>query len=370
MKQIVVIGGGLSGLIASILLVRAGFKVKLLERKRYPFHRVCGEYISNEVKPFLKKNGLLPAHVEPAEINKFQLTSINGESAKLPLDLGGFGLSRYVLDNFLAEKSVAAGVELIHERVVTIDFTKGRFFIKTNHSEYEADIVLGAHGKRSTLDKNMDRDFVKRKSPYIGVKYHVRYGGHDQQTVALHNFEGGYCGINRVENDIYNLCYLGERRSSKLEGTIENMERNVLMKNPFLNRIFSDATFVFDKPVVINEISFETKRPVEQHVLMCGDAAGMITPLCGNGMAIAIHSAKIAAETIMQHASGETLHRDKLEADYSHQWNSIFKRRLQIGRRIQHMFGAPWLSNTAVAICNSAKPVANYLMSKTHGQVF
>ena len=70
------------------------------------------------------------------------------------------------------------------------------------------------------------------------------------------------------------------------------MERQVLLKNPHLKRIFSEADFVFGRPEVINEISFETKDPVENHILMAGDAAGMITPVCGNGMAIAIHSGK------------------------------------------------------------------------------
>ncbi|MEM8568064.1 MAG: NAD-binding protein, partial [Bacteroidota bacterium] len=221
MKRIIVIGGGLAGLVSSILLGRAGFKVKLIERKRYPFHRVCGEYISNEVKPFLSKNGLFPVNIEPAEIRKFQLTSINGKSAMLPLDLGGFGISRYFLDSYLADKLVEVGVDLVHERAINVDFDQGLFSIRTNQNEYEADIVLGSFGKRSVLDKNLNRDFFRRRSPYIGVKYHIRYGDHDEETVAIHNFSGGYCVINRVENDIYNLCYLGERKNLKLEGSIE-----------------------------------------------------------------------------------------------------------------------------------------------------
>ena len=103
---------------------------------------------------------------------------------------------------------------------------------------------------------------------------------------------------------------------------------------------------------------------------MCGDAAGMITPLCGNGMAIAIHSGKLAAETVMKYASNRTLNREAMEKEYAHGWNAMFRNRLRTGRQIQKLFGAPWLSNTAVAICNNVKPVANYLMSKTHGQVF
>ncbi|WP_416171529.1 NAD(P)-binding protein [Algoriphagus boritolerans] len=58
-KRIIVVGGGLAGLISSILLARKDRKVLLLEKKIYPFHRVCGEYISNEVLDFFAKGGTL-----------------------------------------------------------------------------------------------------------------------------------------------------------------------------------------------------------------------------------------------------------------------------------------------------------------------
>lgn len=85
------------------------------------------------------------------------------------------------------------------------------------------------------------------------------------------------------------------------EASIDVMEREVLYKNPYLKSIFQNSDFLFKRPITINEISFERKTPVYQHILMTGDAAGMITPLCGNGMAIAIHTAKLCAEAVLQH---------------------------------------------------------------------
>ncbi|MEM9856595.1 MAG: NAD(P)/FAD-dependent oxidoreductase [Bacteroidota bacterium] len=370
MSKVVVIGGGLGGLVASIILSRQGMSVQLFERKKYPFHRVCGEYISNEVRSFLETNNLFPEKVKPANITRFQLTSINGKSATLPLDLGGFGISRYILDEFLAEKAIESGVQVIHERVSNLSFENDKFKIKTSKNEYEADFIVGAFGKRSALDKKLNRAFIKKRSPYIGVKYHIKYEAHDLNTVALHNFKGGYCGINSVGEDTLNLCYLAERENLRQTGSIPKMEKNILMKNPFLNAIFNNAEFLFEKPEVINEISFDTKKPVESHVLMCGDAAGMITPLCGNGMAIAIHSGKMVAETVLKYGLQPNFNRETIEKEYTVRWSNMFRNRLRTGRRIQKMFGAPWLSNTAVAICNNVKPVANYLMSKTHGEVF
>ncbi len=370
MSQVVIIGGGLAGLVSSILLSRNGLTTTLIERKKYPFHRVCGEYISNEVVPFLKSHDLYPTKTGLGQVSRFTLTSVNGKEAHLPLDLGGFGISRYVLDHFLYHQAVAAGVKFIHTTANSVIAKKDHFEVITDQATLEPKVVIGAFGKRSKMDKALDRDFIKKRSPYIGVKYHIRYDRHPDDTVALHNFKGGYCGISRIEDGKYNLCYLSERDNLKDHGQVRKMEEEILAQNPYLRDIFDRAEFLFDKPEVINEISFETKRPVENHILMCGDAAGMITPLCGNGMAIAIHSAKLAAETVTQHLTKGKFSRTALEEEYSRKWNTLFKIRLRTGRQIQRLFGAEWVSNTAVGICKNARPVAQYLMKQTHGKPF
>ena len=102
---------------------------------------------------------------------------------------------------------------------------------------------------------------------------------------------------------------------------------------------------------------------------MCGDAAGMITPLCGNGMAMAIHSAKIASELIISFCE-DKISREELEKNYLQQWNSQFTKRLWAGRQIQKLFGSVRASDFAVNLARHAKPVAKFLISKTHGNPF
>ena len=58
--DVVILGGGLAGLIASLILTQNGYDVVLIEKKTYPFHKVCGEYISNEVLPYLNSLGIDP----------------------------------------------------------------------------------------------------------------------------------------------------------------------------------------------------------------------------------------------------------------------------------------------------------------------
>lgn len=367
MKKVTVIGGGLAGLLTAIQLNRAKIEVQLFEKKGYPFHRVCGEYISNEVVPFLKSLKLFPEVLHPSFINSFQLTAINGKSVILPLDRGGFGISRYAFDHWLFQIAQQEGVEVFqNSEVNSVSYHDDQFEFSTLQGKFSTDVIIGSFGKRSRLDKTMKRSFIKKRSPYIGVKYHLRTH-HPANLIALHNFKDGYCGISNVENGITNLCYLSHSDNLKKTGNIKAMEEQVLYKNPLLKNIFLHAEFLFAAPETINEISFETKEPVSNHVLMCGDAAGMITPLCGNGMAMAIHSSKLLSELVVEFCNNPSFTRSALEKRYEAAWSQQFATRLWIGRQLQHLFGSNFASNLAVGLAQRTRPTARYLISKTHG---
>jgi flavin-dependent dehydrogenase len=319
--------------------------------------------------PYLRSLGLYPEKFIPPQISRFQLTSVNGKAAELPLGLGGFGISRYTFDEFLYQKAKSNGVQfLLNSEAESIFFADNNFEIKTSQHLLHADVVIGAFGKRSRLDVKLNRDFISKRSPYVAVKYHIRTD-HSLNLISLHNFQDGYCGISNIEDSKSCLCYLTHRNNLKEFGSIKMMEENVLFKNPFLKSIFSNSDFLFEKPETINEISFSTKEPVEDHILMCGDAAGMITPLCGNGMAMAIHSAKIASELVKDFCK-EKISRQELETKYSQRWNSQFAKRLWAGRQIQRLFGSVRASDLAVNIAQHVRPLANFLISKTHGHPF
>jgi flavin-dependent dehydrogenase len=369
LTEIIIVGGGLSGLIAANYLAEAKLSVTLIEKKEYPFHRVCGEYISNETIPFLKSLNLFPSSLHPPTISRLQLTSVNGRSAEINLDLGGFGISRYTFDQFLFEQAKKRGVTFyLNTEVETVEYKADRLEVKTKDTIFCGDIVIGSFGKRSKLDVSLQREFIKKRSPYVGVKYHI-LTHHPDDLIALHNFKDGYCGISNIEDGKSTLCYLTHRDNLRKHGNIKSMEENVLYKNPFLKKIFTTAEFLFEKPEVINEISFETKSPIENHLLMSGDAAGMITPLCGNGMAMAIHSAKILSELILEFSQGKILW-EQLENSYTKKWNTLFANRLWAGRQIQNLFGSEWASNFAVNLARNFKPIAHFLIKKTHGAPF
>ena len=371
MNRVAIIGGGLAGLVNAVRLSRSGFQVKLFEKKQYPFHKVCGEYLSNEVLDFLQRENLLPPKNDLPQISRFEFSAINGKNLTMPLTLGGFGLSRYILDNFLAEQARIAGAKIIENTtIIDVTYANNSFTVESATNEtFTADIVIGAYGKNGAIDKKLNREYLKHEAPFIGVKYHIK-ADLPRDLVALHNFEGGYCGVSAIENEQFNLCYLGLRETLKKSGSIEQMEVDVLSQNPHLNSIFKNAEFVFDKPTVINAFSFRPKHLIENHILMSGDTAGLITPLCGNGMAMAIHSAKILSDSIIEFTENGQLQRDKLEKAYTQKWNQTFKKRLWVGRKTQNLFGAKWSSGLALGLMKNSPWLAKKIMHNTHGQPF
>ncbi len=367
--DIIIIGGGLAGLVSAIHLSKAGLAVILIEKNEYPKHKVCGEYISNEVLPYLQQLGADPMTTGAKKISRFLLSTTRGKTVEAKLPLGGFGVSRFTLDYFLLQNAIKNNATVIQETVSDIHFKNDSFKVATKEgNELSAKIVIGAFGKRSNIDVTLDRAFIKNKSPFVGVKTHVQ-GNFPDDLVALHNFTGGYCGISKVENGHMNICYLANYKSFQQYKNIDAFNKQVLYKNPHLKNIFENSVPVFDQPLSISQISFSDKTTVQNHILMCGDAAGMIHPLCGNGMAMAIHSAKIASELVIEYFDKRIKSRQDLETAYSQQWNTAFKKRITTGRMLQSFFGKDNLARAIMYGVTHIPGLLPVIIRQTHGKV-
>jgi len=372
--DVTIIGGGLAGLALSIQLNRLGHQVALFEKETYPFHKVCGEYISMESWDFLESLGLPLATMNLPLIKKLIVSSPNGNILKVALPLGGFGISRYQLDNDLKNIALANKVAIYEEcKIDEVVFRDDMFILNSNLGHFTSKICCGSFGKRSNLDIKWKRDFINHRnnklSNYIGIKYHIKTN-FAPDTIALHNFKNGYCGISKIEDDKYCLCYLTNAANlSNNNNSVAELEHHVLKKNPHLKNILENREMLFKTPVTISQISFNKKEQVHEHILLLGDAAGMITPLCGNGMSMALHSSKIAATYINQFLVDE-INREQLESNYTAQWKKIFSRRLFTGRIIQELFGRLWITNLFIYVMKLLPFVTRKLIRQTHGKPF
>ena len=366
--DVIIVGGGLAGLTSAIHLSTRKKRVLLIEKNEYPKHKVCGEYISNEVLPYLNSLGINPINEGAKQITKVHISTTKSNLIKGELPLGGFGMSRYFFDNLLVKKAQLNGVQILKDTVDSIHFKKDSFTIITKSSGvFQSKITIGAFGKRSSLDQKMKRKFIQKKSPYLAVKIHVK-GVFPENLVALHNFKGGYCGVSKVEDNAINVCYITEYRSFKKHKNITDFQEQVVFKNEHLRKIFKESTPVFEKPLTISQVSFQTKNPVEDHIIMCGDTAGMIHPLCGNGMGMAISSARLASVRILQFLNGEIKTREGLEKQYLRDWNKEFKIRLKTGHFIAWLFRNQTISQIAYSILKRIPSLLPKMIKFTHGK--
>ncbi|QJP35274.1 NAD(P)/FAD-dependent oxidoreductase [Nonlabens sp. Ci31] len=329
--DIIIAGGGLSGLTAAILFSK-DFSVLCIDPDAYPRHKMCGEYLSNEVIRFLKEVEIDLDQESSVDLENLKFTIAGHKSIECPLPQGGKGISRYHLDHLLYQKAIK-NANFLQDKVIDAVFEEGSFQVSTATQILQCKQFIMATGKRSLLDKKLDRDFIQQKSPWLAVKMHYEYQMSDR-LVELHNFDGGYAGISKIENGHVNLCYLASYDSFKKHKNVDEFNKNVLSKNEFLSDFFKNATPVWEQPITISQISFEKKEPIENNILMLGDTAGLIHPLCGNGMAMAIHSAKIAFEELNPYLK-DVLSREQALKNYANRWEKTFRKRLKIGRILQ-----------------------------------
>ena len=367
--EVVIVGGGLAGLTAAIHLKKKGCTVLVIEKSHYPHHKVCGEYVSNEVLPYLSWLGISTSHLQKVRIDTLLLSLSNGKSITVRLPLGGFGISRYELDEQLYQYALGVGVDFCFDSVVAVDYEESQFEVHVRSGkDFFGKVVLGAYGKRSNLDATLQRDFLQKKSRWVGIKSHYELKDFPKQLVGLHNFPGGYGGLSSTGGDTVNFCYLASYDNFKQAGDVATFNETIVSQNPYLADFLARATSKFDKPLAIAQISFDSKPAVENHMLMCGDSAGLIHPLCGNGMAMAIHSAKIASEHTHRYLNSEFSSRQEMESRYQREWNRNFSTRIWMGKQVQRLFLHPRLSETGIGIVAKSEKVIKYLITKTHGK--
>jgi len=372
--DVAVIGGGPAGLAAATVLSSAGKSVALFEKQQYSFHRVCGEYLSRESIPFLRQIGLSLEWPALPAIRRLQLTTPGGLTIDRPLPLGGIGVSRYTLDGALASLAKKKGVMVLENtRVTGVSAEKQAHHITTGREAFTARVVIGAFGKRSNLDRVLGRDIPDpATSPaenYLGVKYHIR-ADKPADTIQLHLFPRGYCGVSTVDDGRVCFCYLSSAGNLRAAGgDVRRMEETILARNPRLAEFLSGFRSEYEEPLVISQVHLQQKPVVEHGMLMLGDAAAMIAPLTGNGMSMALRSATLAAPPVLRFLE-DRITRESLEKQYAAAWRRQFSGRLRTARFLQNLLLTPRLGDYLCWMLDTFHLPLGPVISRTHGEAF
>ncbi|MBC7447764.1 MAG: FAD-dependent monooxygenase [Hymenobacteraceae bacterium] len=374
MVQTVIIGGGLAGLTLAVQEATAGRAVVVLEKETYPFHKVCGEYVSRESADFLIRLGVPLADLNLPVITRLTVTAPDGTAIQRPLGLGGIGVSRFFLDQHLANLVRQRGGEVREGvRVTDVAFAEDCFTLETSAGPVRARVVAGAWGRRANLDVKLARPHLANRHDaahnYVAVKHHLRLPDFPPDLIELHNFRDGYAGLSRVEDGRTCMAYLTTAANLKRAGSIAALEATVLAANPALAAHLRVAELLIDPPLTISQVTFNRKAPVENHLLLLGDAAGTIAPLCGNGMSMGMHAAHVLHGLLTAFYANQ-LTRPALETAYTRAWDARFRLRIFAGRTIQRFFGQPALTSAVIRGLRTVPWVADALVGLTHGKPF
>ena len=364
--DVIVIGGGLSGCSSTIQLAEQGHRVLLLEQQRYPVHKLCGEFLSVEVLDSFSRLGIIPqvrqagAHL----INRSYLTTSSGASFESELPGVAMGLSRYQLDLIMFQRAQALKADCLDGTVVSSvqgDLEQG-FLVTTSQETFSSRLVLGCHGKRSALD--IKRPFAQKHSPFIAFKAHYT-GVELPGVIELHAFPGGYCGLSQIETGEINLCWIADERTMQQKNS--RLLPETLWQNPVLAERLESMQCVTSTKHRLAQISFALKGNFDGDICMVGDSAGMITPLCGDGMGMALRAAELVVP-LVNSVLGGNLSREGFKRQYTSDWNREFRYRLWLGRLLHVSFINANLASLGVNLCHTFPTLGKMFIEATRGK--
>jgi flavin-dependent dehydrogenase len=265
LNTIQILGGGLAGSVAAIAASTDGALVRLIEKSNFPRHKVCGEFLSPEIERELDALGLRDEfqQARPARIRRLILHLGNAtRTCRLPEP--AFGLSRFRLDHLLFERALREGA--VHSRALDTTL-RSPTILATGR------IAVASSGRR-----------------LFGFKAH--FEGPPDDAVELFFFDGGYVGINAVEDGITNVCGLASERMLRNFGfDIDALVHSALRLERRLAPLTRTTKWLHVGPLVFRNRLRDT---VEPGLYPAGDALSFVDPFTGSGMLVALRTGREA----------------------------------------------------------------------------
>jgi flavin-dependent dehydrogenase len=351
----IVVGAGPAGSAASITLAGRGCRTLVLEKDVFPRHKVCGAYLAAGALPLLKKLDAEAAvlRLEPERIERGSVHLASGVSIEFALPSPGLGISRFALDDLLARRAAESGASIrFGARVAGVARAGTGFRVHLAGGEtFDARAVIGAWGRWDALDRSLERVFVARRGRFLGWSGEL---AGDAAALAgqvrLYMFQGGYCGLSRVEGGVANVAGVVSARALKtIGGGWDAVMAHALASNAALGADLSGLTPGQGGFLGTGPVFFTAKPPSDSGLLMAGDAAGMLDPFSGQGQAAALASGLLAGEMAARCLSGEIAPSD-LPSAYSAAWHARFAGRFAWSRGFRLLMLSPSLGALAARL--------------------
>ncbi len=361
--DVAIIGGGLAGSLSAIHLARAGFRVVLFEKEAKPTEKVCGEFLSYESLPLLREVGVDPTAFGGREITKFRLHGPR-YSAEVLLPRRAIAVSRTKLDEALMKTAVESGADVrrgvrVAEILEGLDETTGSILLSTTEGEMRAQRLIVATGK--TEFKNVN-DRVGRGRSYVGFKTHLRLKPSSALDLKDHCdlfvFDNGYGGLTDLGDGYANFAFLIEKSALKKIGAdwpslSAHIGKSCWQASHYLDGAEPQSSRLSSVSSV--PYGFLRRAPPPAGLFFVGDQMAVIPSMTGEGMTIALMTARRAADAMIEpSAAGHRLRFASLASrQYQRDVRAILRPQIETALGLQAFFKNPRLVDLSTFALNA-----------------
>lgn len=379
--DVVIVGAGPAGCAAAYMLSGSGLKIALLDKETFPRDKICGDALGSDVaKQFYRISKSLSENFSGFK-NKIPSNGVRFYTPKhQQLDVafkkpesaygGGFVAKRVDFDNFFfSEIANLPDIDIFqNQKITSVINEPGQIILESATKQFEASFALGADGAQSILNKKLTGNIVEKNHYSAGVRQYFSNvkGFHSENYIELHFYKEilpGYLWVFPLANNQANVGLgIPSGIVSKKQLNLKKELTRLLNTQPALKDRFKEAIPLDDIQGYGLPLGSKKRTLSGNRFLLLGDAAGLIDPFSGEGIANAIRSGRIAAAHVQK-----AFEQNKFDANFNilydrEIYNKMWKE-FKLGHALQKLFQFPSMINFLAKKANNNQSVQTLLSS-------
>jgi menaquinone-9 beta-reductase len=350
MLDVLIAGAGPAGAMAALVLARAGARVVMIDRERFPRDKLCGDTLNPGAVRLLASFGLTGGVLDSAV--KLSGMLLTGPRASVRALYGGppaaLALTRRAFDAWLIEHAVAAGArfesgvvarEPLADEQSGVPVVRGLVLDGSDRRVLRMPSILtiAADGRRSAIARAVGLAATPRAPRRWAYGTYVTGVRGMSDLGEMHVRHGWYFGLAPLGDDVANFCVVKPVIPAERRRPIDEV-RDAIARDASLQARFEGAR-IDDDVRVLGPLASEARAAGVAGLLLAGDAGGFVDPMTGDGVHLALQSGVLAArEALRALETGDIV---GAVPRLDRQRRAAFGRKLRFNRMVRRLVNSP-----------------------------